>query len=125
MRPGTLPAHAIELDSLASAGFVLEWNAMKIITNNVPRPIVSGCELAGKQREQAQSDYDFLDDDDFEAESFVIYRGRVHYLGNFLKTQLDGWDGIEPDGMTSGTVIKLVGDDEAVLGYATSEGLRS
>ena len=96
---------------------------MQIRTNNVPRPIVSGCELDGKQRTQAASDYDFLGSD-FDGANFVVYRGHVHYLGNFNRACApDGWTGLEVDGYSSGTVIRLVDDGEtAVMGYATSGG---
>ena len=94
---------------------------MQIRTNNVPRPIVSGCELDGKHRKQAASDYDFLGSD-FDNARFIVYRNHVHYLGNFsFAGAPDGWTGLEVDGYSSGTVIRLVDDGEAaVMGYATS-----
>ena len=94
---------------------------MQIRTNNVPRPIVSGCELDGKQRKQAASDYDFLGDD-FDDARFIVYRGYVHYIGNFmLITAPADWTGVEADGYSSGTVIRVSDDGEtAVMGYATS-----
>lgn len=94
---------------------------MKIRTNNVPRPIVSGCELTGKQRKQAASDYDFLSNV-FDESRFIVYRGHVHYLGNFERVGApDGWSGVEVNGYSSCTIIRLADDGEtAVMGYATS-----
>ena len=94
---------------------------MQYRTNNVPRPIVLGCELSGKQLKQAVSDYDFLGDE-FDGSSFVVYRGHVHYLGNFERRVNFGvWHGIESDSAYTGTVIRLIGDGETVImGYAIS-----
>lgn len=98
---------------------------IKVRTNNQPRPIVSGCELDGKQRKQAERDFDFLDDVD--SASFVVYRGHVHYLGNFMRfgshmmptapAGLESWTGLESDGLHTGTVIRISDDGEtAVMG---------
>jgi hypothetical protein len=88
---------------------------MEIITNNVPRNIVFGYELSGKER----SEFDYLDD--IESESFVRYRGEVIHLGDFMAWDNpasptgEKWDGIRTDSYFSGVVIKYVNDYEQVI----------
>ncbi len=52
---------------------------LKIVTNNIPRPVVYGYELTDKQK----ADFDYLDDVDSAA--FVIYKGIVYAMDEIMR----------------------------------------
>lgn len=90
---------------------------MKIITNNVPRPVIYAGELSASERAQ----FDYLDwaaiDAGEESASFVRYRGRVYDLSEFeyaADPELSAWQGIALDSYFSGTVIRFCEDPEYV-----------
>ncbi len=96
-----------------------------IRTNNVPRDIIDGWELTPAEREE----FDFLDWEAIEqgrdSASFFRYRGELYYLGNFLRTDFNGftdagpplraWDGYESDSFFSGTLVRYADDGERVV----------
>lgn len=78
--------------------------SVKIITNNVPREI----------------DYDVeFGDCGHIADPFVMYKGQPLYISQMMPTGDDGplsdWDAYESDTAFSGTLIKLVEDNERVI----------
>lgn len=83
---------------------------MKIITNNTPRPLLSGFELPPA----ARAEFDYYDDDGFFEASFFHYRGQWYDLAQF--TRLDpggplgaaGWHGAVHETWFCGLVVKLI-----------------
>ena len=87
---------------------------MKIITNNHFRNILNAYDLTLKELKG----FDYLGEGEG---SFIRYKGRVWELGEFTRTDLEGWDGISSDTYFSGAVIKLSEDNETVkIGYVYS-----
>jgi hypothetical protein len=87
---------------------------MKITTNNQYRDTLSAYDLTSKELES----FNYLEEGEG---SFIRYKGRVWDLGEFIRTDLKGWDGISSDTYFSGAVIKLSEDGEAVkVGYVYS-----
>jgi hypothetical protein len=84
---------------------------MKITTNNHYRNILNACDLTPKELKG----FDYLGEGEG---SFIRYKGRVWELGEFTRTDLEGWNGINHDTYFSGVLIKLSKDSEAVkIGY--------
>ena len=88
---------------------------METITNHVPRFTVDSHELTATER----AEFDYLDwsaiDEGNDSATFFRYRGTLYDLGEFMRTDLPGWDGIATDSFFSVTVVKLVDDGEAVI----------
>ena len=89
---------------------------MKIITNYQPRDIVYGFELTPKERE----DFDYLEPENLDNNSFVRYRGELYDLGDFMAwdnpaSPTKAWDGFRSDSYFSGIVIKYTDDYERVI----------
>ena len=84
---------------------------MKIITNNVPRKLISSYELTDKERE----DFDWCDD--IDSEHFVRYRGIVYAVSEFMRIDdMDNWSGYYACTMSNCVLIRLVDDDTVVMG---------
>ena len=47
--------------------------------------------------------------------TFFRFRGVLYDLGEFMHTDLDGWDGIAPDTFFSATLVRLVDDGQSVV----------
>jgi hypothetical protein len=56
------------------------------------------------------SEFDWLDRD--EQDGFFRYRGVWYHLSMFLRTAIEGWDGIYNDSMFSGVLIEVSSDAE-------------
>jgi len=88
---------------------------MKIITNNIPRPILFGYELS----ESEASEFDYLDS--LTDHSFIRYRGEVYDLDEFgvwdnpASPTRDDWHGFRSDSFFSGLVVRYTQDFEAVV----------
>lgn len=93
---------------------------MKLVTNNVPRPVAYGCELTPKER----AEFDYLDD--IDGARFVRYKGCVYDLGEFMHIdariaphpQRPGWekfDGYSSDSIFSGVLVRYCGDTDYVV----------
>jgi hypothetical protein len=100
---------------------------MKVRTNHVPRPLIEGDELTPAERRE----FDYHDwaaiDEGRDSATFFRYRGELHDLGNFMRVEpggdLDraGWSGLSSDSFSTGTVARLLDDDEhVVVGYLTT-----
>lgn len=90
---------------------------MKIITNNRPRAIVYGHELA----ETEAAEFDYMTPEDLACADFVRYKGQTYDIGEFMRAPEDlaaaGWDGATADSFFSGVLIRLdPAGDYAVLG---------
>jgi hypothetical protein len=92
-----------------------EQATVKVITNNVPRDLIDAHELTGTERKE----FDYLDwraiDKGEESAEFFRYKGDLHYLGNFMKSDMPGWDGVNADSFFSGIAVRFVGDNERVI----------
>ena len=78
---------------------------LKIITNNVPRLLLYGYELTPEQK----SDFDYIDD--IDSHPFVIFKGNVYDIGEFMRTPSHNspfteWHGYRSDSYFSGVLIK-------------------
>lgn len=89
---------------------------MKIITNNKPRFLAYGHELADKQK----ADFDYLDD--IDSESFVRYQGMIIHIGEFMRLSGDceeskqGWHGVYGLNAFCGVLVKLLDNDRVIVG---------
>lgn len=83
---------------------------MKIITNNVPRNMIYGYELTDKQKQ----DFDYIED--INSHDFVKYKGMVFDVSEFMRTDLDGWDGVSGQSYFHGYLIKIVDSDAVIMG---------
>lgn len=91
---------------------------MEIITNNIPRPLLAFWELPVK----AQKDFDYVPPDDGSCR-FVKYKGGwvdcfdMQSISRELGfSQFKGWDGIASDSYFSGVLVRLVDDDQVIVG---------
>lgn len=105
---------------------------VKVITNNVPRPVIEAYELTLKEREE----FDYLDweaiDKGEDSATFFRYKGELHDLGEFsadygilkgsgLPEHLSKWDGYRSDSFFSALVVRYVENFEyVVVGLALS-----
>ena len=89
-------------------------NDLKIVTNNIPRPVFYGYELTEKQK----ADFDYIDDIDSAA--FVIYKSAVYDLGDIMRVpsngpvEFTGYDGYLSDSFFSGVLFKFSECGDAV-----------
>lgn len=92
---------------------------MKIITNNIPRPIIYGYELTDKEK----LDFDFLSDEEIICTEFFRYKGDVEYLGDYMAFRHEScfsdidknkWHGYKSDSFFSALLIRLSDCGEAV-----------
>jgi len=101
-----------------------------IITNNVPRPILSSYELT---REDYDNYFDYYNVDQIHSgeisPEFFRYKGELYDLGEFsfishrndptAPSEFPGWHGIQPDSFFSGILIRYSPDsdyEEIVVG---------
>lgn len=88
---------------------------MKIITNNKPRLLLYGYQLHNKWRKE----FDYLNDDEFDSEAFISYRGNYYTLSDFMRcTTLSGlgaWFGYHSDSFFSSILVKLCEDSDYVI----------
>lgn len=115
--------HGMETQQTSTQSSTL---GIRIITNNVPRPVVDAYELTPAER----AEFDYLDWAAIEAgsdsASFFRYRGTLYDLGEFshdygitrgtgLPEHLSRWDGYQSDSFFSGTLVRFVDDGESVV----------
>jgi len=96
---------------------------MQIITNNVPRDIISGWDLTPQEREE----FDHYTTEELDCASFFRYKGEVYDLGEFMRWDnvdsptRQNWDGCHSDSFFSAIVVRLCNDNEqVVVGLALS-----
>jgi hypothetical protein len=80
---------------------------MKIITNNHQRPIIDDWELTSAE----QAEFDYYNWEEIKAgndsAAFFRYKGRLYDLGEFERSWIEGWDGIQTDSMFSAVIVRL------------------
>jgi hypothetical protein len=89
-------------------------NKITIITNNVPRTLVTFNDL----RKEDQADFDYVGEYDKDSPRFFAYKGAWYDANEYMRchdTRLQGWDGYAGDTYFSGTLIKYVDDYERVI----------
>ena len=89
-------------------------SGFKVVTNNAPRPVLSGWDLTEKEREE----FDYIENVVNEPYRFFRYKGNVYDLQEFILPgkNLEDWDGVRADSFFSVVVIKLIADDyESVI----------
>jgi len=88
---------------------------MKIITNNQPRFTINGFDLNENERKE----FDYLSEEELDAEMFFRFKGQVYSLGDFVATRKDSehkeWDGIFSGSAFHAVCIKLVDNGEKVI----------
>ena len=93
---------------------------MKIVSNHQYRYFLYGYELPEKIR---KSEFDYMDDDTFAEENFILYKGEYYCLNDFVRIvsptvdcgfahidysgELKGWNGIFSETHFSGLVISI------------------
>ena len=97
-----------------------------VTTNNTPRDLMSLCDFSPKQQQQIRNDFDWLEDADENSTlsscCFFVYRGTIHHLSNFLRVNAEsgsdfyGWHGAEADTYFSGTLVKVLDDEQVIVG---------
>ena len=107
-------------------------NDVRVITNNVPRPVIYGYELTAQER----ADFDYIDwsaVDRLEdgGGEFVRYKGDLIHLGEFsvdwglsrgtgLPEHLRGWQAYLSDSAFTALVVRYADDEHVVIGRVLS-----
>ena len=98
-----------------------------IRTNNVPRPLLSGCDLTDKERKE----FGYIDDMDETTDRFFRYKGSVYDTQEFSRIIVPGsvrhhpmecaepafqdWQGYCSDSFFSGVLIKYCNNFECII----------
>ena len=95
---------------------------LTIKTNNHPRQLMSGLTLelhvGDKKAAEIRQQFDYLNDEEFENEHFITYKGYTSavcdFMGNnyHLHSELAKWDGYHADSYFSGVLLKYVEDSD-------------
>ena len=94
-----------------------------ITTNNIPRDLfsLSDLSLLPEIQQQIRNDFDWLEDLE-DSCSFFSYLGTIHHLASFLHLNAEngsdfyGWDGAEADTYFSGTLVKILDNEQVIVG---------
>jgi len=101
---------------------------LNIKTNNQPRQPMSGLMLelfvGDKKAAKIRKQFDYLTDTKFEDESFIMYKGWVYAMSDFVRIDRDatgdlaqsGWHGYNVDTFFSGVLIKRCDDGDVIMG---------
>ena len=95
---------------------------LTIRTNNVPRDLVYSFELS----EEEKKDFNYYNAEELDNATFFRYRGQVYDLANFIciddmrgireiVSGFSKWDGAAGDSYFSGTLVRLVEDEERIV----------
>lgn len=85
---------------------------MKIITNNVPRPILYASELTKKDLYNLSMDEEERAEADENGETFFRYKKWTYRIGDFMKLDKgdpfeENWHGYHSDSFFSGILVRL------------------
>jgi hypothetical protein len=91
-------------------------NKITIVTNNVPRTLVSFNDL----RKEDQADFDYIGEYDKDSPRFFAYKGAWYDANEYMRCPdtceaFKDWDGYAGDSYFSGTLIKYVDNYERVI----------
>lgn len=89
---------------------------MKIVTNNIPRPIIYGYELSEKET----AEFDYLDSEEMQCRCFARYKGNLYDLGDIMAVdqftdQFKGWHGYVSESFFSGILVRYTEDYENIV----------
>ena len=95
---------------------------LTIKTNNHPRQLMSGLTLnlhvGDKKAAEIRQQFDYLNDEEFENEDFITYKGYTYAMCDFMRnnqppdSEMYGWDGVAADSYFSGVLLKYVEDSD-------------
>lgn len=101
---------------------------MKIITNKIPRPILSGYELPnynydhdryGHSLVELHNEFDWMSYDEFLDSSFFIYKGNIYCLSEFMRIPDSMfprfWHGYHSDSFYSGILVRICIDGDSII----------
>ena len=92
---------------------------LKIKTNNKPRPILGYYELSKRQLNMVKRDCYIMTSTE-ENENFIFYKNRAFLLSEFMRTTKTGplgqWDGSFSETYFSGVLIKIIDNDNCIMG---------
>ena len=93
---------------------------LAIKTNKVPRNYSFGADFNGKERQEMLNQFSYLNEEDFNEERFVNYKGYWYDLSQFLLVDNSElaklkWQGYSSDSFSSGVVVRYVEDDERIV----------
>lgn len=98
-------------------------NEVRIVTNNVPRPILYGWELTEKEKEN----FDYYTEEELDCATFFRYKGEAYDIADFMRANFpnspfSSWAGYSSDSFFSGIVIKFPpdSDDHVIVGWYCS-----
>ena len=97
-------------------------SSLTIKTNNHPRQLMSGLTLdlhvGEKKAVEIRQQFDYLNDEEFENEDFITYKGYTYAMCDFMRnnqtpdSEMYGWDGVHADSYFSGVLLKYVEDSD-------------
>jgi len=109
---------------------------LQIITNNHVRELKYIWELSPKEQKAVKNshNFDWINDSsvtNWDEELFINYKDYWFCLSDFMSLhnhvycptppkEFNGWDGYTNDSYFSGTLIKLLGDNQCVMGFFVS-----
>lgn len=89
---------------------------MEIRTNNIPRNLKYGYEMP----EKFKADFYYIPEDEFDSHMFFEYKKQWYDLSEFVRTEnnsiLKDWDACSSDSFFSGVVVRLITDDQVIVG---------
>jgi hypothetical protein len=74
--------------------------------------------VGNKKAAAIRQQFDYLNDEDFENEYFITYKGYTYAMCDFMRNNqspdspMYGWDGVHCDSFYSGVLIKYVKDSD-------------
>ena len=84
---------------------------MDITTDHKWKALQSGYDVPAK----ALADQFAWMEDAESIDGFFCYRGLWYHIGDFMRTDIEGWDGIHVDSFFSGVLIRLSDDCESYM----------
>jgi hypothetical protein len=97
-------------------------SSLTIKTNNHPRQLISGLTLdlhvGEKKAAEIRQQFDYLNDEEFENEDFITYKGYTYAMCDFMRnndhpdSEFAKWDGYHADSYFSGVLLKYVEDSD-------------
>ena len=100
---------------------------VKVVTNNHEREMYYLYELSERDQKTIKQDYNWMDAEALDSESFFKYCERWYSLSDFMSLHnkvynpnppdfMDGWDGYLSDSFFSGVLIKVLEDNYCIVG---------
>ena len=84
---------------------------MKIVTNNHTYPILSYYDLTNNELKE----FNNWEESRLESDSFIRYKGNIYSLREFIRYNIDGYDGFCNYTAFSGVLVKFINSDYVKL----------